>query len=223
MDTSHEDLLSENELLRSRLSEATDTLEAIRTGQVDALVVTGENGHSLYTLKSADHAYRVFVEQMAEGAVSLNSDGLVVFSNSQFARIINRPLSQVAGHRFVEFVTDDDATRFRSLFRTAWVEKVESDLCLKCNDHNVHVKVSLTALQLDGESVLSLIVTDLTQQKKIELQLKNNNEELSRLNEALISSNHDLQQFASVASHDLQEDPDIFQIFKRSQLCGSPR
>jgi two-component system, OmpR family, phosphate regulon sensor histidine kinase PhoR len=67
---SREDLLQENELLRSRLNEATDTLDAIRTGQVDALVVNDENGHALYTLKSADRSYRVFIEQMAEGALS---------------------------------------------------------------------------------------------------------------------------------------------------------
>src|ERR1041384_1500826 len=117
---SQEDLQKENEVLRSRLMEATDTLEAIRTGQIDALVVSGQNGHSLYTLTSADHAYRVFVESMAEGAVSLNSDGLIVFSNTQFATIVNEPLSNVVGRKFSELVIEDDRGHFNQLSNEAW-------------------------------------------------------------------------------------------------------
>ena len=215
MDKSREDLLREIGLLQSKLDVATDTLEAIRTGQVDALVVNGENGHALYTLKSADHAYRVFIEQMAEGALSLNSDELIIYSNSQFAKIIDKPLSSVVGRRFSEFVTDGDSARFRQLFDRSWKENVEGNLCLNCRDSEVPVKVSINALQLEGESVLSLIVTDLTHQKEIEWQLKSKNDELGRLNEALINSNHDLQQFASVASHDLQEPLRKIQVFSK--------
>ena len=56
------------EELRFQLNEANETIEAIRTGQIDALVVQGQNGHQLYTLKSADQTYRVFIEKMTEGA-----------------------------------------------------------------------------------------------------------------------------------------------------------
>src|SRR6476469_5856268 len=81
--------------LRSQLEEATETIEAIRTGQIDAIVVQGNNGHQLYTLKSADHTYRVFIEKMTEGAVTLNSNGIILYCNSQFADMINLPLAKV--------------------------------------------------------------------------------------------------------------------------------
>jgi two-component system phosphate regulon sensor histidine kinase PhoR len=57
-------LEKEIEELRWQLEEANDTIEAIRSGQVDALVVKDKNGHQLYTLKSADQTYRVFIEKM---------------------------------------------------------------------------------------------------------------------------------------------------------------
>ena len=38
--------------VRHQLYEAKETIEAIRTGQIDALVVEGHDGHQLYTLKS---------------------------------------------------------------------------------------------------------------------------------------------------------------------------
>ncbi len=65
-----EELQKEVEELRFQLTEANETIEAIRTGQIDALVVQGQEGHQLYSLKSADQTYRVFIEKMTEGAVT---------------------------------------------------------------------------------------------------------------------------------------------------------
>ena len=53
-------------------------------------------------------------------------------------------------------------------------------------------------------SILSL-VQDITEQKETEAALVNNAELLRVLNEELVQSNRDLEQFAYVASHDLQE------------------
>src|SRR4026209_480312 len=92
-----EELLQELEELRFQLQEANETIHAIRTGQVDALVVQSENGPELYTLKSSDHTYRVFIEKMKEGAVTLDSNGLILYSNSQFASMVNLPLAKVIG------------------------------------------------------------------------------------------------------------------------------
>jgi light-regulated signal transduction histidine kinase (bacteriophytochrome) len=60
---------------------------------------------------------------------------------------------------------------------------------------------------------LSIILTDLTSQKEAQKLLEKNNEELEEANTALEISNHDLQQFASVASHDLQEPLRKIHIF----------
>ena len=60
--------------LRMRLEEAEETLRAIREGEVDALVVSSPQGDQVYTLKGAEQPYRVFVETMNEGAVTLGPD-----------------------------------------------------------------------------------------------------------------------------------------------------
>ena len=82
-DDTMKELRGEVGRLRLRLREAEDTLDAIRTGGVDALVVSGPQGDQVYTLTGADSAYRLLFETMNEGSATLRSDGTIFFCNSQ--------------------------------------------------------------------------------------------------------------------------------------------
>ena len=70
-----QELLKENADLQARLEEAEGTLRAIRHGEVDALVISGPEGDRVFTLKGADHSYRIMVENINEGAATLAADG----------------------------------------------------------------------------------------------------------------------------------------------------
>ena len=82
-----EQLLQRIEQFAMRLEEAEGTLQAIRHGEVDALVVSGPAGPKVYTLQSADQPYRIFVQEMQEGALTLTSTGLILYANLAFARM----------------------------------------------------------------------------------------------------------------------------------------
>ncbi len=60
-------VLEENEELRLRLTEAEETLAAIRNADVDALVVTGPRGEQVFSITGAEHIYRVIVETGRSG------------------------------------------------------------------------------------------------------------------------------------------------------------
>ena len=64
--SSVETLQALNRALEAALQEANETLDAIRNGEVDAVVVGGPHGQVVYTLENADRPYRVLVEQMRE-------------------------------------------------------------------------------------------------------------------------------------------------------------
>lgn len=209
----YDQLVSENDNLRLQLEEANETIDAIRTGQIDALVVKGKEGHELYTLKTADQTYRVFIEKMTEGAVTLNQEGIVIYSNSQFASTLNVPLSRVLGEKFDTFISPEYKEQFKDLFEKGWKEDCKGEVILSCKDCLKPFQLSLTTLELDEGISLSIILTDLTLQKETQKQLKSYNEQLEEINYALELSNNDLQQFASVASHDLQEPLRKIQIF----------
>ncbi|MGB8192293.1 MAG: PAS domain-containing protein [Chitinophagaceae bacterium] len=157
-----DDLLRENEELRLQLNEANDTIEAIRTGQVDALVVQGQDGHQLYTLKSADQTYRVFIEKMTEGAVTLNAQGLILYSNSQFARMVQQPLSHVIGLPFENFIAGESKTLYKEIIEQCWQADGKCEVWLIAGEGQTPVQLSLTTLELDEGRSLSIILTDLT-------------------------------------------------------------
>src|SRR5258706_14866198 len=115
--------------LRNQFEEATETIEAIRTGHIDALVLKEETGHQLYTLKTADQTYRVFIEKMREGAVTLNSEGLILYSNSRFAAMIDVPLSKVIGRPFNNCITEDDQEICSLLIKQGWKEESKGEVC----------------------------------------------------------------------------------------------
>ena len=171
---SNESLIAELAELRAQLQEANETIEAIRTGQVDAIVVQDGSGHQLYTLKSADQTYRVFIEKMKEGAVTLNKDGIILYSNSQFASRVNVPLTKVIGMPFMEFIPADHRHYFGELMKKGWESDSKGEISL-ANEVNEPIPflLSFTSLQLDEGEALSIILTDLSTQKETERQVKN--------------------------------------------------
>jgi PAS domain S-box-containing protein len=201
----YDQAINENDLLRRQLEEANETIEAIKAGKIDALAVNGEKGKELYTLQTADKTYRIFIEKMTEGAVILNADGIIIYSNPQFASTLNISLSGVPGTYFETFICPGNKEQFRVLFQKAWKEDCKEEITLTGNNCFIPFQLSLTALRLQEGICLSIILTDLTDQKNIQKQLELSNQQLEEINQALEISNNDLQQFASVASHDLQE------------------
>jgi PAS domain S-box-containing protein len=213
VEKSNEKLSAEIELLRQQLQEAKDTIEAIKNGEIDALVVQGRNGHELFTLKSADHTYRIFIEKMTEGAVTLNSEGVIIYHNSSFASMVGKPSDRLLSENFEQHVHPADRETYRTLIRDGWNADIIGEISLIQDRRIVPAQLSIASLKIGEASSLSIIVTDLTNQKENMRQLKLKNDELERMNAALELSNNDLQQFASVASHDLQEPLRKIQIF----------
>src|SRR5215467_1938830 len=89
--------------LRQRLEEAEETLRAIRSGEVDALVIDSPKGEAIYTLTSADYPYRLMIDEMNQGAVSVSPDSIILYNNRNFAGILGLNGKNVTGSQFGEY------------------------------------------------------------------------------------------------------------------------
>lgn len=201
---SYEALQAEFEKLQLQLQEANETIEAIRSGEVDALVVSNGQEHQLYTLKSADQTYRVFIEKMKEGAVTLNREGLILYSNSQFATMVDMPLAKVIGLPITDFIPDKFQRAFQEIFEEGWESDSKGEISLiNKNNQLIPFLLSVTSLELDDGSALSIILTDMTAQKENELQLKSKNEQLEQARLVVAKMNEELEDIVRIRTKDL--------------------
>jgi PAS domain S-box-containing protein len=191
------DLLSEIGVLKTHLLEAEEAIDAIRNGSVDAFAIKKDGKAEVYTLQSLDYAYRVLIEKFGEGALNLTREGLIVYSNSYFSELINIPHAKVTGSHILDFVSPDSKDKFREHFDLALQGSSKTEITLLVNNRSIPVYISLTSLQPQLTTV-GMIITDLSEKKQNEQLLRDKNLELERLNKSL-------EQFAYIASHDLQE------------------
>ncbi|HVV81465.1 MAG TPA: ATP-binding protein [Kofleriaceae bacterium] len=153
--------------LRERLREAEETLEAIRQGHVDALVIQGPSGEQVFTLIGADHRYRQLVETMNEGALLLGADGTIVYGNARFAALAELPLERMIGARLHDLVPVAHHPLLDAVLRGRGgaSSKAEVELAT-ASGGRVPIYLSATASWGDDDALTCVIATDLTEQKR---------------------------------------------------------
>jgi two-component sensor histidine kinase/PAS domain-containing protein len=154
--------------LRQRLADAEETLRAIYQGEVDALVVRGPDGPQVFTLRGAQEPYRILVERMHEGALTLSTHGLILYCNRHFATLLERPLEQIVGRPLAEFVPATDIPALNGLLSDGARWSVRRELTLHGRDGFIPTLAAANPLVDEDSSAVLLIVTDLTAQKHSE-------------------------------------------------------
>jgi PAS domain S-box-containing protein len=154
-------------ILEERLREAEETLDAIRNGDVDALVVQGPAGDQVFTLKGADHRYRQLVETMNEGALLVDRDGMIVYCNARFAELVGVRLDHMIGTALQHYVVATSQPLADALLgmrqgapSKAEVELAAGDGCRKS------AYLSAAPAWDEDLGLTCVIVTDLTDQKR---------------------------------------------------------
>jgi PAS domain S-box-containing protein len=182
--------------LTSRLQDAQDTIEAIQSGDVDAVVVKGSSGSQVYSLAGAEQRFRVYVEQMQEGAITVSDVGLVLYCNRRFAEMVEMPLERVIGGPIASHLTGDAWAQLSLVF-TEGREFVKQEALIQ-RTHTTPLAVHLTASRLPAldEKIMCVVVTDLTQQKA--------QQDLKLAKDLADKSNRAKDAFLATLSHELR-------------------
>ena len=171
--------VKENKELRNRLKDAKHTLEAISKGEVDALVISDPRGERVYVLNGADYPYRVLIETMNEGAVTVTADGTNVYCNDSLLSLLKIRLKKFRGSQLRTFVATPDLQVFDKLIKKGLRGSCRGEVDLKTTDGTlIPVLLSCKSLSLDKVQCVSKIVTDISDRKRAEETVRKTLDEL---------------------------------------------
>ncbi|MEO6003121.1 MAG: ATP-binding protein [Opitutus sp.] len=160
--------------LRARVVTAEETLRALRNNEIDTVVVPGTQGPQVFTLQGAEHAYRVLIESMNEGALTLTADLMVLYANQSFARLIKHPLEHVTGSSFTRFLSVEDGVTLRSLVKRADKIGAKVQMTLTAADESaIPAQISIRTVAVGSSgAAIGMVVTDLTEARRNEYMLR---------------------------------------------------
>jgi len=145
--------------------EAGATVDAIRNGSVDALVVAGEQ---VVMLDSAQRFYQAAVDRMQQGVVIVDAQGNISYANQRMAALLGTARERLLGTSLRSRARNGDAESLASLLRTGAEQgsSAQAEVRLRRADNEyVTTLITVTAI---ADSQKMCLVSDLSLQKRHE-------------------------------------------------------
>ena len=202
--TNIESLLAEIASLKEQLYESNSIVDAIKQGDVDALVVNSNGTPQLYSLETADYTFRLLIEKFGQGALSISRKGLILYCNGYFSKLVGLPSEKIIGTYLKEYFESEE--NFVSIIEALKYGITAHEINFKTNKQKkiFPSNIALTDLEPAVEAI-GIVVTDLTEKKRHEEALIHHQKELEEKINELNKTNKNLEEFIHVISHDLKE------------------
>ena len=139
---------------------AGDTLEAIRGGAVDALVVGGEQ---VVMLDSAQRFYQAAVDRMQQGVLILGAGGDIVYANQRIASLLGQQREKLGGSALYKHVISRDHPGLKAILDGDGASAQAEVRLRKADGELVTTLITVSAIA-DGQKMC--LVSDLSMQKR---------------------------------------------------------
>jgi PAS domain S-box-containing protein len=153
----------------------------------------------------SDSFFRSLLQAAPDGILVCDRNGTITQANEQCLKILGYTQEELVGQPVELLVPDYIRPKHASLRENYFKNPhrrpmgIGLDLVAKRKRGDpIPVEISLSPVDLEGDPCVVAVIRDVTEVRRIDRELKANNEALKR-------SNEELEHFAYVASHDLQE------------------
>ncbi|MBF0516091.1 MAG: PAS domain S-box protein [Nitrospirae bacterium] len=154
------------------------------------------------TLKKTEEKYYNIINSTSEGFVELNRAYEITSCNDSMIKMLKSTREKIIGRDIQSIVAHEETHAFNSALDELWKGVGVAATVTLCTDDGaqLHARVNATPAKNDrGRTAGAFaLITDITELVEVKNSLCRYSDELKR-------SNQELQDFASVASHDLQE------------------
>jgi len=153
----------EIEHLQTRLQELEETMASVCGGTADSIIISTIDGEKIFTLKTAEQPYRLFVEQMLQGAVLLSEDDTVLYCNHAFVDMVKEKSEAVVGTKIQQYFSQDCIGELNGLLTKNRQQKspIQNDLKLQAKDASSAVQVSLGQIPIENFTALCMVIVKL--------------------------------------------------------------
>ena len=159
--------------------------------------------HAQAQLRESEQRFRLAMTNAPVGMALIDLDGTFLAVNDRLCEIVGRPADALTATTFMAISHPEDIARelpLRDRLRRGEITRYSLEKrYLHADGHEVWVQVHRTMVRDDDDEPLYFItqVQDITERRQ-------QRAELERMNEELLTSNAELEWFASMASHDLR-------------------
>ncbi|MCX6689228.1 MAG: PAS domain S-box protein, partial [Methanoregula sp.] len=154
------DLKKEVENLHWKVRELEETLDAIRSGEVDAIIVSKGDTRQVYTLDGADHPYQALVENIQEGALTLSRAGMILYSNTRFAEMVQLSPDKVPGTSIFDYVCPEHCTEIEEAMCEIVKKACRIYVRIRQGAGFLPVLISMNPVSSEEDTKISVVVTD---------------------------------------------------------------
>ncbi len=213
--------------MRAQLSELQQTIEAIRTGGVDSLVIGPPGQEQVYALASADRPYRLIVDAMNEGAATISARGVILDANPRLGSMTGQNAAELVGTPVADLIPAVHRPAFARLLDVGAGSSARDEMDLTGpGGTTVPVLLAVAGFDLDGMLLRCLVLTDLTAQRAAEHQAAEAHQEIraaAAYNRSLIEAN--LNPMVTIGLdgtiNDVNTATELVTGYRRAELLGT--